>query len=365
MADEVLQTFPDLTEEMENEAKSLFKHYIFYESHADDSRDCRCSWCGEEWSYAGKDSCYGEFEPVANVPPDHLSIAIGKHNDMTYCPFCESLVTLKNRKRIKTGACLVETKQVIFIIPDCYDQVYMRAFFIFRSGDAASYRFSESTRYYVELGAAYAWRKDYDYTGLGIATSEWKLRRTFVNPFQRNGLYTYLESWYYIGVETLDRADEIEGMTVAEVKDLVAKSKQQGEQLSLFENDLKTKSADINDLKKSVTELERELDDKKAKINELESKPVTIVEDIGERRITEIRQNIVAEYDSKIAELEKKAKLSDNDTVIFKMYLEILKTDYEKAQAYISGLTEEKQLRYKKALFNLLDALMEGMGMEI
>ena len=161
--------------------------------------------------------------------------------------------------------------------------------------------------------------------------------------------------------DAFDQAEMIEGMTVSEVKEYVAKSRQFEKQLNIFEQESVSDKKEIKDLTKTVADLKKDIKNKTSEITDLKNQPVTVVEDVTAEKIDEIRRDVEKEFSDKMSDLEKRLKLNDNDTVLFKMHLDILKTDFQKLQAYLGDVPDDKQAQYKSALIKLLNIFIDGV----
>lgn len=175
-------------------------------------------------------------------------------------------------------------------------------------------------------------------------------------------------------VNTEDRAEimsgnDLSGMTVNEVKELLDKVKQQDEQLSLFESqlcdkkeqerELESRSAELQSLQAQLDdmgdairetaaekkEIERKNAELEARIKELESHPVEVA--VSEPEIKEVIKEVVKEIpdkkaledkDREIATLKYKYKALDEAR---KEEAEKLKESYEKRIAEIQKSTEQ------------------------
>jgi len=197
--------------------------------------------------------------------------------------------------------------------------------------------------------------------------------------------------------EAIENRDEVAGMTVAEVKELVAKAKHQGEQLSLLAEKISEKEEEISgiieerdNLTKEIMQKEYDVEQLNQRVKtvekELHAQPIATPEDIEaitaaakaeaeagykadidklnktheknlikevSEAVTQERKSaeekIKAEYDQKIRQLEetakeeklraealeKQLKLSDNDITTVKIYLEGVKDTFKKCIAFL------------------------------
>ncbi len=189
-------------------------------------------------------------------------------------------------------------------------------------------------------------------------------------------------------VNTEDRAEimndnDLSGMTVNEVKELLNKVKQQGEQLSMFESqlsdkaeqerELESRSADIKSLQAQLADMgdairetaaEKEEIEKKnaeleARIKELESRPLEVA--VPEPEIKEVVKEVIKkvpdkkaieEKDREIVTLKNKYKALDEARID---EVEKLKKTYEERIAQLQK-PPEKPADSEKNSFKLLYA---------
>lgn len=149
-------------------------------------------------------------------------------------------------------------------------------------------RIMKIDKLYTELG--YEEFEDY-------AEKEFQLKRRqayqYISVYEKLG-EEFVQSNAQLGITKLsllaaanpeDRAEimeseDVQGMTSKELEEALAKCKQQGEQLSLLqeENDeLKSAAKDRDDLEKELEEVRQKCIEQENKINELESAPVEVL----------------------------------------------------------------------------------------
>jgi|GEM_PF-4498534 Uncharacterized conserved protein len=162
--------------------------------------------------------------------------------------------------------------------------------------------------------------------------------------------------------ELLADPTEIEGMTIPQIKNLIAEHKEATAQLRLFDTNDKSREKEIKELKKSIKKNQDELADKEKRIKELTDTPVTVVKDLSEERIEDIQNEIKSEYESKISALERKLQLSDNDTVTIKFYFDNVKSEIQRTMETIENMSPENRNKYFPAFKKLLQFYIDNLG---
>ena len=203
-------------------------------------------------------------------------------------------------------------------------------------------------------------------------------------------------------VEKLETG-ELNEMSVAEIKELVKKSKMQGEQLSLLEDEAEKAEKTIDELKADIERLEAEHDEKieqlkaahrtelsKAKV--ASEKPILDEASLKRKIRSEIelenkkkidkavkaevakqkadiertaRQSAEAEAQKAVAELtvankraeelSKQLNMSDSKQTTVNIYFNALREDFTKLITAVGQLDEEQQAKYKTALSSAFD----------
>lgn len=277
--------------------------------------------------------------------------------------------------------------------------------------------------------------KDFDTYSEKMAGIRARQAYTYISTFENLG-EGVLQSTANIGItklsliaqlppaeraEAIINRDEIAGMTVAEVKDLVAKAKHQGEQLSMLSEKINEKDKDIQIILEERESLTQEITQKENVVEELTQKlkttekalhdqPVSSPADIDKitaaakaaaeagykadidklnktyeknlkkevsEAVTQERKSaedrIKAEYDQKIKQLEetakeeklraealeKQLKLSDNDITTVKIYLESVKDTFKKCIAFLQTKQSgsENYLKCSTAVLKMAEML--------
>lgn len=142
-------------------------------------------------------------------------------------------------------------------------------------------------------------------------------------------------------VSAPDRADFLEendlaGMTVQQVKELVQKTKDQGEQLGLLQNALTEAKNREDGLQKLADSRREKIAELSRNLEELENRPVEVaVPEITEADWAAMRAEIQAEFDREQEKSRKKLEKSERET-------EKLKRELEEAKSSAEKLAEEK-----------------------
>lgn len=142
-------------------------------------------------------------------------------------------------------------------------------------------------------------------------------------------------------VSAVDRADFLEendlaGMTVQEVRELVQKNKDQGEQLSILQEALSEAKNKQNGLQKLADSRKAEADNLRKDLEELENRPVEVaVPEITEEDREKIRAELRAEFEGQQEKDRRKLEKAEKNA-------EKLKRELEQAKSSAEELAEEK-----------------------
>lgn len=194
-----------------------------------------------------------------------------------------------------------------------------------------------------------------------------KLGEEFVQSNAQLGITKLLE---LTQIDAEDRNEivkenDLEGMTVNEVKELVAKYKQQGEQLSMLEEKTEADKVTRENLEeqleilryerekamKEAEALRSERDKLAEEVEELEARPVDVT--VPEPEIKEVIKEIIKEVpdekaiaarDSEIEHLHKKYKELEKSS---KSEIESLKTEYEDKLAKVKSASDADKSSFK------------------
>lgn len=225
------------------------------------------------------------------------------------------------------------------------------------------------------------------------------------------------------GINPIERTElldsgKIEGMSVAEVKELVKKCNDQGEQINMLSQENQKLKSDIEDTADEDIEAElsgalEEIENLKNALAEKEKSnsdtaeiPESVLNKIKEDAAAEAKNNISAEIEKAVskakaekeaeikkavkaaekeaaeklkekmrnleqsktisdehaAELEKKLQLSDGKSATATVYISAIQDDFNKLFGVISSMGEEQQMKFKSACQKLLNGMLKMCG---
>lgn len=278
------------------------------------------------------------------------------------------------------------------------------------------------TKLYREMG--YESFEDYTVAELGIHERQ---AYTYIKPYEELG-ERFLQSNANLGITKLaliaqlpsiDREEftennDLAGMTVEQVKQLVKENDAKGEQLNILQDERDEALEDADKAEKRIAELEKELEEErnkpvpvavaepdpaeieklkdeaiakakktadkelKAAKKELEEKHKKELADAGEKAKAET-EKALAEYKQKLSDidsekaeavkraeqLEKQLAVSSSaETVKFSFYFEALNTDFNKITESLKRQAEENPetaAKFKKACYSALDIMKNNL----
>lgn len=278
------------------------------------------------------------------------------------------------------------------------------------------------TKLYREMG--YESFEDYTVAELGIHERQ---AYTYIKPYEELG-ERFLQSNANLGITKLaliaqlpsiDREEftennDLAGMTVEQVKQLVKENDAKGEQLNILQDERDEALEDADKAEKRIVELEKELEEErnkpvpvavsepdpaeiekikdeaiakakktadkelKAAKKELEEKHKKELADAGEKAKAET-EKALAEYKQKLSDidsekaealerarqLEKQLAVSSSaETVKFSFYFEALNTDFNKITESLKRQAEENPetaAKFKKACYSALDIMKNNL----
>ena len=278
------------------------------------------------------------------------------------------------------------------------------------------------TKLYIEMG--YEKFEDYTVAELGIHERQ---AYTYIKPYEELG-ERFLQSNANLGITKLaliaqlpsiDREEftennDLAGMTVERVKQLVKENDAKGEQLNILQDERDEALEDADKAEKRIAELEKELEEErnkpvpvavsepdpaeieklkdeaiakakktadkelKAAKKELEEKHKKELADAGEKAKAET-EKALAEYKQKLSDidsekaeavkraeqLEKQLAVSSSaETVKFSFYFEALNTDFNKITESLKRQAEENPetaAKFKKACYSALDIMKNNL----
>lgn len=172
---------------------------------------------------------------------------------------------------------------------------------------------------------------------------------TYISAYEKLGR-TVMQEQSGLGITKLsllaevsgpDRADFIEahdldGMTVQEVRELVQKTKDQGEQLGLLQTALEEAQNREDGLRKLADSRKAEADELRQDLQEMESRPVEVaVTEISAEDREKLRAELQEEFNRQQEKSRKKLEKAEKDA-------EKLRKELEQAKSSAEELAEEK-----------------------
>lgn len=195
---------PEINEADLHKIETVFSQYLIFKAEADKSRSCYCTACGEHFTVQ---------RMVRTETPEHRAFLELRHNDATKCPKCGKQVKLKNKERLKTGASLFETERIVLCKPTSKNEVYIYGIYAerdFQSCEASPgmqsiVAWDVSTVYYTTPQTARMFKRQYDYTYLGIRDNSFYERKTIGEPFTKTISYNKKGGYTALDLEQLNK----------------------------------------------------------------------------------------------------------------------------------------------------------------
>lgn len=138
---------------------------------------------------------------------------LNKHNDFAVCPKCGRKAQLKEMYRAKDCKSLTEWRRFVAVKPVGANTVYLLCGYAVKNYTGRNYntkpKYNISAVYYLTPGYVRVFRKDYDYTYLGMRDGQFYEPKSIVEPFTRT--YAYNISYWdkrgysFIGFDRLQR----------------------------------------------------------------------------------------------------------------------------------------------------------------
>lgn len=190
--------------------------------------------------------------------------------------------------------------------------------------------------------------------------------------------------------------DELEGMSVAQIKELIKQSRDFGDQLSLFENEKKTNEQIIAELKEQISAKDAEIENLKDTLPVVTSPPEIDESAIRRQIKAELKKDsekkidkaVKAEIEKQRAEIERAAavkarteneaiineltaektradelkrqlKMSDSKQTTVKIYFDSFQSAFKQLLGAVQQLDESNSAQYKKAIGTALDKFKE------
>lgn len=184
--DTILRHAPELTPDDEAKInKDCFLPYLFFRD--DRKAQCRefvCTSCGEVFleEFTKRIMTQGDYDRILN-----------KHNEFAVCPNCGRQAQLKEMYRAKDCKSLTEWRRFVAVKPVGKNTVYLLCGYAVKNYTGRNYntkpKYDISAVYYLTPGYVRVFRKEYDYTYLGMRDGKFHEPKSIVEPFTRTYAY--------------------------------------------------------------------------------------------------------------------------------------------------------------------------------
>lgn len=202
----ILRHAPELTQDDEAKInKDCFLPYLFF-------RDDRKAQCREFVCTSCREIFLEEFTKRIMTQEDYDRI-LNKHNEFAVCPKCGRKAQLKEMYRAKDCKSLTEWRRFVAVKPVGANTVYLLCGYAVKNYTGRNYntkpKYDISAVYYLTPGYVRVFRKEYDYTYLGMRGGKFHEPKSIVEPFTRT--YAYNISYWdkrgysFIGFDRLQR----------------------------------------------------------------------------------------------------------------------------------------------------------------
>lgn len=187
----ILRHAPELTPDDEAKInKDCFLPYLFF-------RDDRKAQCREFVCTSCREVFLEEFTKRIMTQGDYDRI-LNKHNDFAVCPKCGRKAQLKEMYRAKDCKSLTEWRRFVAVKPVGTNTVYLLCGYAVKNYTGRNYntkpKYNISAVYYLTPGYVRVFRKEYDYTYLGMRDGKFHEPKSIVEPFTRTLEYN-ISSW--------------------------------------------------------------------------------------------------------------------------------------------------------------------------
>lgn len=182
----ILRHAPDMTPDDEAKInKDCFLPYLFFRD--DRKAQCRefvCTSCGEVFleEFTKRIMTQGDYDRILN-----------KHNDFAVCPKCGRKAQLKEMYRAKDCKSLTEWRRFVAVKTVGANTVYLLCGYAVKNYTGRNYntkpKYDISAVYYLTPGYVRVFRKEYDYTYLGMRDGQFHEPKSIVEPFTRTYAY--------------------------------------------------------------------------------------------------------------------------------------------------------------------------------
>ena len=204
--DTILRHAPELTQDDEAEInKDCFLPYLFFrDDRKAQRREFVCTSCGEVFleEFTKRIMTQGDYDRILN-----------KHNEFAVCPKCGRKARLKEMYRAKDCKSLTEWRRFVAVKPVGTNTVYLLCGYAVKNYTGRNYntkpKYDISAVYYLTPGYVRVFRKEYDYTYLGMRDGQFHEPKRIVEPFTKT--YAYNISYWdkrgysFIGFDRLQR----------------------------------------------------------------------------------------------------------------------------------------------------------------
>lgn len=168
-------------------------------------RECWCSSCNEHFNY--------DFIQRTETP-SHNEFIRAKHNEDVVCPKCGRRVIAKETYRAKQCKSLEEWKRIVLFKRKSKNEVYILCYFghkdystYYSCNYLAEPEYALSVVYYLTPNSVKIFKKEYDYTYLGIKDEVFLEKKIICEPFTKTWWYNraaiYKRGYSYAGLNNL------------------------------------------------------------------------------------------------------------------------------------------------------------------
>ena len=206
------------------------------------------------------------------------------------------------------------------------------------------------TKLYEELG----YKTFGEYTEQSLNIKE-RQAYTYISTLEKQG-ETFLQLNASLGITKIallsnipapDRQEfvdnnDLAGMTVEEVKALVSKNDEKGEQIGMLEDSLKDMTEERDDAVENLEEAERRIEELKAELEKAQNRPIEVaVKEPDAETIEKIRSEVKTEVEKEFKKVSAEEK---------KALREKLKAEQEKAVNDTKSSAEKEIAEYKEKI---------------
>lgn len=201
------EDMPELTDEHERKANQCYRAYIFYHKVNNNTKEGRCTAC---------DAVITVSKVQRITTADDMLFYNAKHNDPGKCPNCGTDITYKSSGRSVQWKTLSATGRLVILLPVNENKVYVRAFYVVKNyenhdkGYDACMLWSETARYILQPGEWHAYKRQWDYTGLGIGLTNRSVQsglneaHTAIEPFAPSAGMGFINEYCIINEEVIN-----------------------------------------------------------------------------------------------------------------------------------------------------------------